>query len=80
MGTIWAERSADFLAGLHPLHRRFLAYRGGLVDGQRHSVDEAAQHFGIDPATARLTDEYVQARLRVHVERTGWRAAQTSTW
>ena len=65
-----------FAADLHPLHRQFLAYREGLTDGRPHSLEEAADYFGIDPAIARLTDEYVQARRRVQLDRAGWRAGR----
>jgi hypothetical protein len=39
-------------------------------------LQETADHFGIDLALARLTDEYLQARRRLYVGRSGWRAAR----
>ena len=69
-------RDPRFAADLHPLHRQFLAYREGLADGRPHSLQEAADRFGLDPTVARLTDEYLQARRRVHLDRAGWRAAR----
>ncbi len=69
---------ARFLAQLHPLHRRFLAYRRGLDDGRSHSIEETAAHFAIDPATARLTERYLRERYRLHLDRIGWRASQTN--
>jgi hypothetical protein len=74
-----APLDRDLAAPVHPLHRRFLAYREGQVDGCRHSVDEAAEHFGIDPALARLTDRYLQARRRLVLGRAGWRAGRFYT-
>jgi hypothetical protein len=76
-----ADRQAStsnphFTADLHPLHRRFLAYRHGLADQRPHSLQETADHFGIDLALARLTEEYLQARRRFYVDRSGWRAAR----
>jgi hypothetical protein len=76
-----ADRQASasnphFAADLHPLHRRFVAYRDGLGDHRPHSLQETADHFGIDLALARLTDEYLQARRRLYVGRSGWRAAR----
>jgi hypothetical protein len=69
-----------FLAQLHPLHRQFLAYAEGHEDGQWHSLEETAEHFGIDLATARLTAEYLLARYQMHVTRAGWRASQIGAW
>jgi len=80
-GESAADRPAStsnppFAADLHPLHRRFLAYRDGLADHRPHSLQETAYHFGIDLDLARVTDEYLQARRRLHVDRSGWRAAR----
>lgn len=75
----WQHRPR-FDTELHPLHRQFLAYREGHADGRPHSLAEAAEHFGIDLETARLTERYLQARLRLHVDRAGWRAAQLPGW
>jgi len=69
-----------FLAQLHPLHRQFLAYAEGHEDGQPHSLAEAAEHFGIDLATARLTANYLRARYDMYVTRAGWRASQIPAW
>lgn len=71
-----ADTPGGWSADLHPLHRRFLAYRAGTVDGRQHSLEEAADYFGIDPATARLTDQYILARRRLEVARSGWRATR----
>ena len=69
-----------FNAELHPLHQRFLAYREGRDGGPPHTLAETAEHFGLDPQTAQLTDQYIQARLRLHVGRAGWRATQRAGW
>ncbi len=69
-----------FLAALHPLEREFLAYRHAAAGGQPHSLDETAEHFGIDPAFARLVDEYLAIRRRLHLEQAGWRAGQMIGW
>src|SRR5438067_10982380 len=74
--TDWPDLDPRFVAQLHPLHRRFVAYRAGLDDGHPHSLEDTAAHFDLDPATARLTERYLLERYRVHVERVGWRASQ----
>ena len=74
------RRPLRFPTGLHPLHHQFLAYREGLADGQRHSLEDTAAHFGMDLATARLTDEYLAARLRLHLDHVGWRAGHALSW
>jgi hypothetical protein len=59
---------------LAPLARRFVAYRQGRLDGTMHSVDDAAEYFGIDTAFANRVEAYLLARHRLHVSRAGWRA------
>ena len=75
-----AQFRPRFRAELHPLHQQFLAYREGHADEQPHTLIETAEHFGLDLDTARLTEQYIQARLRLHVGRTGWRATQLAGW
>jgi hypothetical protein len=74
--TAQDSANSEFLRQLHPLHRQFLAYRLGLLDGQPHTLEDTAARFGIAPAVARVTDEYLQARRRLHLDRAGWRAAR----
>jgi hypothetical protein len=68
-------RSVEFPAELHPLARQFLAYREGRLDGRLHSLEDAAERFGIDPPFARTVDEYLGARRRLRLRRAGWRAS-----
>jgi hypothetical protein len=56
------------------LTREFFAYRQGQLDGRPHSVEEAAERFGLDLAFARTVDAYLTARQRLRVSRVGWRA------
>ncbi len=74
------ELDPRFLAQLHPLHRRYVAYRRGLDGGRPHSLEETAAHFVIDAATARRTERYLLERYRVHLDRSGWRASQATAW
>ena len=74
------KRPLRFPTGLHPLHRQFLAYREGWTDGRRHSLEETAERFGIDLATARLTEAYLRARFQLQVDQTGWRAGHAVGW
>jgi|DewCreStandDraft_1066081.scaffolds.fasta_scaffold38929_1 hypothetical protein len=71
-----ASPAPEFLAGLHPLHQRFLAYRFGWGAEQPHSLAETAEHFHLDQATARHIERYLCARYRLYVATQGWRAAQ----
>ncbi len=71
---------ARFAAQLHPLHRRFLAYRRGLDGECPHSLEETAAHFKIDPATAKLTERYLLERYRMYLDRSGWRAGHATSW
>ncbi|HWP29264.1 MAG TPA: hypothetical protein VFB73_15015 [Chloroflexota bacterium] len=70
-----ASPAPEFLASLHPLHRRFLAYRAGWAD-QPHSLAETAEHFRLDLAAAQHIERYLHARYRLYVATQGWRAAQ----
>lgn len=62
------------------LARQYRAYREGRLDGRCHSLEEAAEHFGLDPAFARTVDGYLAAQERLRLSRAGWRAGLPRGW
>jgi hypothetical protein len=69
------SRAGESSGGKPPIARQF-----GLAGAQPRSPDEPAAQSSLDPAFGRAMDEYLVARRRLHVARSGWRAANVRAW
>ncbi|HEY7067151.1 MAG TPA: hypothetical protein VII06_37160 [Chloroflexota bacterium] len=67
-------RLAVLAAAAPAFARRLLAFRQGRADDPPHSSEAGAERIGIDSSFARTLDEYLQARRRLRLDRSGWRA------